>query len=362
LLIDEQFEAPGFFTDDPGSKHILALTRKDPGTPANRPFVHDTPIKENELSDAIEGIETLVGQKVRRDISRLVAFAKGNLARAAASIAGQREPHIGIVCGFFVRHAEPPSPETDGLNGMAQLAAGFVEAGMRVTVITDAPCAKAAWAVTRVLPGKVALEVVDVDDTAVRDLRKRLETAEHPITHLIAIERCSLGSDGRAHREHGWDISDDTAALDYLFADEGWQAPWKTIGIGDGGNEIGMGVLPKEIVETDIPNGPLIAARTPADYLIVSGVANWGAYGLLGAVAELKPELAQPLLAHFNGAFEKEVLAAAVEIGQAIDDSRVDRPGKLQMTIDRLPLEDHVAIIDGIQALVARSSSPGVAR
>jgi hypothetical protein len=304
------------------------------------------------MSDVIEEIETLVGQKVRRDIGRLVSFAKGNLAQAAESIAQHPAPHIGIVCGFFVRHAEPPSPETDGLNGMAHLAAGFSEAGFPITVITDAPCAKAAWAVTSVLPSKVSLEIVSVDDTAVRDLRTRLESASKPITHMIAIERCSLGSDGRAHREHGWDISDDTAALDFLFADSGWTAPWKTIGIGDGGNEIGMGVLPKDIVENDIPNGPLIAARTPADYLLVSGVANWGAYGLLGSVATLRPEIAPSLLKHFNGQFEEEVLRAAVDIGQAIDDSRVDRPGKLQMTIDRLPLEDHVAIIDGINTLI----------
>jgi len=304
------------------------------------------------MSDVIEQIEALVGEQVRRDISRLVTFSRGNLVKAAQSIANHPSPHIGIICGFFVRHAQPPSPETDGLNGMAQLAAGLLAAGIPVTVITDAPCAKAVWAVTKVLPGKVALEVVAVDDSAVRDLRQRLEAAENRLTHLVAIERCALGSDGRAHREHGWDISDDTAALDYLFADKGWRAPWETIGIGDGGNEIGMGLLPKEIVEEDIPNGPLIAARTPADYLIVSGVANWGAYGLLGAIAKLRPQSAGQLLSHFNGTFEEEVLTAAVEVGQAIDDSRVDRLGQLQMTIDRLPLEDHVAIIDQINAII----------
>jgi hypothetical protein len=304
------------------------------------------------MSSVIEQIEALVGQTVRRDISRLVTFAKGNLEKAAQSLANHPNPRVGIICGFFVRHAEPPSPETDGLNGMAQLAAGFLEAGIPVTLITDAPCAKAVWAVSKVLPGKARLEVVAVDDSAVRDLRRRLEAEENCLTHLIAIERCSLGSDGRAHREHGWDISDDTAALDYLFVDTDWQAPWETIGIGDGGNEIGMGRLPKEIVEQDIPNGPLIAARTSADYLIVAGVANWGAYGLLGAIASLRPHSARQLLSHFNGKFEEKVLTAAVQIGQAIDDSRVDRLGQLQMTIDRLPLKDHVAIIDGINAIV----------
>jgi hypothetical protein len=305
---------------------------------------------------AMTEIETIVGRTVRRDITRLVDFAKGELAAAAHSIADHPSPHIGIICGFFVRHAEPPSPETDGLNGMGQLAAGFVEAGIPVTVITDVPCAKAAWAVTRVLPGKVALEVVDVDAAAVRGLRSRLESADRPITHLIAIERCSLGSDGKPHREHGWDISDDTAPLDYLYEDLGWKASWKTIGIGDGGNEIGMGKLPHDIVKHDIPNGELIAAKTAADFLIVSGVANWGAYGLLAAVACLRPDLCDALLKHFNGEMEHTILEAAVNIGQAIDDSRVDRPGQLQMTIDRLPLGDHVAIIEAVKAAAGRAA------
>lgn len=303
----------------------------------------------------IDAIEEVVGRTVRRDISRLVAFAKGNLEKAARSIAEHPAPHVGIVCGFFVRHAEPPSPETDGLNGMGQLAAGLVEAGIPVTVISDAPCGKAAWAVTDVLPGKVALEIVSVNAASVRRLRKHLETSEKPLTHIIAIERCAPGSDGKPHREHGWDISNDTAPLDLLFKDEGWEPKWTTIGVGDGGNEIGMGVLPKSLVESDIPNGPLIAATTPADYLIVAGVSNWGAYGLLGATAHLRPDLAPKLLKHFNGKMEFTILDAAVHVGQAIDDSRVDRLGQLQMTIDRLPLDNHIAVIDEIAALVTEA-------
>jgi hypothetical protein len=308
---------------------------------------------EVDVDSSITRIETIVGRTVRRDITRLVKFAEGNLQRAAESLANTPTPHVGIVCGFFVRHAEPPSPETDGLNGMGQLAAGLIEAGIPVTVITDAPCAKAVWAVVEALPAKVDLEIVAVDPAAVRALRARLESAEHPLSHIVAIERCSLGSDGKPHREHGWDISQDTAPLDYLFEDDGWTAPWVSIGIGDGGNEIGMGVLPKDIVENDIPNGSLVAAQTSADHLIVSGVANWGAYGLLGALAVLRTDLTAKLLAHFNAANEEKYLSEAVHIGQAIDDSRTDRLGQLQMTIDRLPLDDHIAIIDAINDVIS---------
>lgn len=242
------------------------------------------------------------------------------------------------------------------MNGLGQLAAGLTEAGIQVTAISDAPCAKAVWAVTKALPKKVGLEIVAVDAGAVRRLRRSLEQAETPITHLVAIERCALGADGRPHREHGWDISGDTAPLDYLFEDDGWKAPWKTIGIGDGGNEIGMGVLPADIVEADIPNGHLIAAKTGADFLVVSGVANWGAYALLAALAAARPDLAPLLLKHFNRETERAILESAVNLGQAIDDSRVDRLGQLQMTIDRLPLADHAAMVEELAAIVRKAA------
>lgn len=304
------------------------------------------------MSSVYERLEGVAARSVRRDISRLAGFARGNLEKAAKSIAEHPKPHIGIVTGFFVRHADPPSPETDGLNGLGHLAAGFAEAGIKVTAVSDAPCAKAVWAVTEAIPHKIGLEIVAVCAASVRRLRRQLEESATPITHLIAIERCALGSDGKPHREHGWDISGDTAPLDYLFEDEGWRAPWRTIGIGDGGNEIGMGTLPSDIIEKDIPNGTLIAARTRADFLIVAGVANWGAYALLAACAAARRDLAPALLKHFNGRMEHDILAAAVNIGQAIDDSRVNRRGRLQMTIDRLPVAEHAAVVEELASIV----------
>ena len=77
------------------------------------------------MTSVYERLELVAGRMVRRDISRLVAFAAGNLERAARSIAEHPKPHVGIVTGFFVRHADPPSPETDGLNGRGHLAAGL---------------------------------------------------------------------------------------------------------------------------------------------------------------------------------------------------------------------------------------------
>lgn len=303
------------------------------------------------MNSLLREIESLVGKNIRRDISRMVDFSAGQLGKAAQSIVDAPRAHVGIVVGFFIRHANPPSPETDGLNGMAHLAAGFANAGHKVTIITDTPCAKAVWAVVDSLPHRVSLEVVDVDEAAVRRLRDHL-SGNDPLTHLIAIERVSPGTDGRPHREHGWDMSRETAPLHLLFEERGWNRPWLTIGIGDGGNEIGMGNLPKEIVNRDIPNGALIAATTSSDFLIVAAVSNWGAYGLLCAVALLKPTQANLLLQYFTAPKEVEFLEAAVNVGQAIDDSRVDRPGTLQMSVDRLPVQEHADMVNRIRSLV----------
>lgn len=296
-------------------------------------------------------IEDVIGRVVRRDISRIKRFAAGNLEQAARSIMETPKAHVGIVTGFFIRHATPPSPETDGLGGMAHLAAGLAHSGVAVTVITDAPCSKAVWAVTTELPSQVALEVVSVSSTSVKQLRDRLENAELPITHLIAIERVSPGSDGKPHREHGWDMSSDTAPLHLLFEDADWTKPWVTIGIGDGGNEIGMGALPADIVAADIPNGALVAASTPADHLIVAGVSTWGGYGLLAAMALAAPQRSATLLRDFTPEMDRRFLAAAVDIGQAVDDSRIDRLGIPQMSVDRLPWQDHADLLGKLQVL-----------
>jgi hypothetical protein len=299
-----------------------------------------------------KSIEDIIGQTVRRDISRMVSFAQGGLERAARSITDTPNAHVGIVTGFFIRNAVPPSPETDGLGGMAHIANGLANADIPVTIISDAPCSKAVWAVTTELPDAVALEITSVSKASVLALRERLADAERPITHLIAIERVAPGSDDRPHREYGADMSEDTAPLHLLFDDPEWERPWETIGIGDGGNEIGMSLLPHDIVREDIPNGSLIASKTSTDHLIVAGVSNWGGWGLLLAMALTRPALAASLLKDFHPEKDRAFLTAAVEVGQAVDDSRIDRPARPVMSVDRLPWETHASVLEKLRGVV----------
>lgn len=296
----------------------------------------------------IAQIEKIIGRVVCRDIQRMVHHAKGNLERAAKAILDHPSPHVGIVTGFYFEHAEPPSPETDGLGGAGHIAAALASVGASVTVITDAPCAKAVWSVVDRIPEDVDLEVTAVSEASVRRLRARLQNGLNPLTHLVSIERVGPGSDGRPHRQHGWDMSRVTAPMHLLFDEDGWDRPWITIGIGDGGNEIGMGSLPRNIIDEDIANGPLIAAMTPADHLIVAGVSNWGGYGLVAAMAALRPDAQDHLLKYLNRETDLDFLTAAVEVGQAVDDSRPERKGTPQMSVDCIFWDEHAKVIDAL--------------
>src|SRR5258708_8895450 len=208
-------------------------------------------IKMNEKGSRIEAI---IGRKVKRDITRMSQLMKGNLEKAAESILNTPDAHVGIVTGFFIQHATPPSPETDGLIGMGHLAAGLASAGVPVTVITDAPCAKAVWAVVDAVPEQIDLEVGATNGRSVYRLRRCLEGADRPMTHLIAIERVSPAADGKPHRELGWDMSGETAPLHLLFYDLTWQRRWTTIGILAVGNEICIRALPADVGEAEKPD------------------------------------------------------------------------------------------------------------
>jgi D-glutamate cyclase len=118
-----------------------------------------------------------------------------------------------------------------------------------------------------------------------------------------------------------------------------------------------MGSLPKEIIGSGIPNGEVIAATTPVDSLIVAGVSNWGGYGLRAAMACTKPALRDALLRYFNRDMDHRFLSAAVETGQAVDDSRVDHLGRPQMSVDRISWEQHAALLEEISAVVASQPS-----
>jgi hypothetical protein len=164
------------------------------------------------------------------------------------------------------------------------------------------------------------------------------------MTHAISIERCGRSADGAPRNMRGLDISSYTAPLDELFT----AGPWETIAIGDGGNEIGMGSLPRELIAQHVDHGATIACVTPARHLIVAGVSNWGAYALLGALAVLRPDWRERLLACLDDKLDQAVIEATVNDGPAVDGVSRLRT----MTVDDLDMTVHHGKLREIRSLV----------
>ncbi len=101
---------------------------------------------------------------------------------------------------------------------------------------------------------------------------------------LVSIERVGRNHSGDYCNMRGQSISDVTDPLDELFLRK--QVNQVTIGIGDGGNEIGMGNV-ADRVRQHIKNGEKIACVVPVDHLLVASVSNWGAAGLVACLSIL---------------------------------------------------------------------------
>jgi hypothetical protein len=86
---------------------------------------------------------------------------------------------------------------------------------------------------------------------------------------------------------------------------------------------------------------PRIASVVKVKHLVVAGVSNWGAYGI---VAELARLVGRPLL--HSGEEEQAMVAACVEAGAV--DGLTHRP---EPTVDGLPLPAHIGMLELLRVL-----------
>lgn len=296
------------------------------------------------MRDRIDRIEDLIHQEVGRGVTGLFAAAKGGLWSAVSALTAKPPRHVGILTGFFVPKGDPPAAETDGPAGAALLALALSGIGAQCRLLTDESCRSACAAalagggVTGVsidaIPPSTSLEPVIAAWRALG------------IDWIISIERCGLSGDGRPRNMRGEDTGAHTAPLDHVFT----AGPWRTIAIGDGGNEVGMGALPSELIAREVPFGATIGCVTPADHLIVAGVSHWGAYGLIAGLAVANAAWREALLGCLDPALERRILKTLVERGPAVDGVTLGRT----LTIDGLDLDTHRVMLEQVRTIARR--------
>lgn len=243
-------------------------------------------------------VEDIILDHDKRGVTHLRPFLQADFCDDAARLIAGTSGTAMIVTGFYIMGAQ--LPETDGPPGALAIGRALQAMGREVVYVTD----NVTHSVMQGLVGDEA-EVVDfpiTDDQASKEYAKQLLARVNPGA-IIAIERCSLTADGAYLNMRGRDISQWNARVDHLFTDHP-----ATVGIGDGGNEIGMGNLIKEIpgVET-LPDNP---AATKTSKLIITSVSNWGGYGLAASLSKVAGRNLLPSVED-----EAETLKRTVDLG-----------------------------------------------
>jgi hypothetical protein len=289
--------------------------------------------------DVVAAIERLVARDVGRGSELLARHTAGSLRRAAVSLLDAPSPKVGIITGFFVPGADPPAAETDGPVGAVQVAAAITALGGSARILTDESCVPVLEAAI-----DAAGLAVQLDAAPLEIQYAEWEKHYRPdLTHMIAIERVGPDwSGGPPRNMRGESVEAWTAPLHRAYM----AGPWTRIAIGDGGNELGMGSLPHDAVAEIVANGELIHCGVSADALVVAGTSNWGAAGLVAALAALRADLDVRHL--LDPAWTKDILEAIVHDAGAVDGVlRKSAP-----TVDGLSWESYVDVLVELEKLL----------
>ncbi|XP_065057735.1 D-glutamate cyclase, mitochondrial-like [Rhopilema esculentum] len=209
---------------------------------------------------------------------------KTDLHSAALSIS-QSAKSVAILTGFSCLPELTPSIENDGISGAVSIAKAVQALGKPVTLIvgkTEKQIFKdiLMWChANGILKHEVS--VVTVENAAEMLYDELMD--QKRFSHLISIERPGRNSNGQYCTMNKKDISGSVDAVDELFLEAKKHPEIVTIGIGDGGNEIGMGKV-LERVAANVKHGSEIGCTVSCDYLITAGVSNWGGYALAKAI------------------------------------------------------------------------------
>ncbi len=322
----------------------------------------------------------------------------GSLRRAAASLCTARK--VAIVTGFPIVTPERVAAETDGPPGALYLAGILDALGVEVALIGDAICCKVLVAglehcsLKRIDLLEMPFEPGGPQDPprACNDPPYCAHTdawlaaflsppAATRLSHVVAIERAgpshtveSLAAQARAgeppvaeflsfvppqfrnvcQNMRGESVNGYVAKTHRLFEMLAERRPdVVSTALADGGNELGAGSLPWEVVARAVrgPAGGRVACRIPATHLLLAGVSNWAAYALGAAILGMCGEAA--MLRSMNAEREAKLIEALVRAG-AVDGVT----GRGEPTVDGLDFQSYLSVMEAIIDIAAGGFSP----
>ncbi len=211
----------------------------------------------------MERIEDVILRRSQRGMTKLRPYMEADYCRQAAEeIFSWKRGVVFLTTGFYVAGY----PETDGPTGTAVLASVLRDMGFHPMIVTEG-CNASLFTIRDfdVLPVEVGAKVDEF----------RQMIFEHKPVGMISVERCGMNAKDDYANMRGISIREHNAPTDILFS-IAHEYDIRTVGVGDGGNEIGMGNL-AEVIHRELSIVPCVIE---VDRLVIASVSNWGAYGL----------------------------------------------------------------------------------
>lgn len=275
----------------------------------------------------METLEEIVLRHSHRGMTILKEYMNRNYCEQAAKrLLSLRRGTVLLTTGFYVKgHAE-----TDGPLGTMMTARALERLGFHSVIVTDKYCRDFFE------PEDLTVEYVETD--AEEQVYSGLLKFYDPCA-LISIERCGHNVRSDYANMRGVSIASETARTDLLF-ELARERGIATFGVGDGGNEIGMGNV-KDIIARKLS---LVPCVVEVDHLIIATVSNWGAYALVAYLQELTGERLLLDYEEVRGYLERIVALGSVD----------GTNGKCIPTVDGFSLEVEQEILDALHAKADR--------
>ena len=252
-------------------------------------------------NDPFARIEDIVLQDDMRGMTSLKPHMPEGYMELCADLLLEHPGKIFIITGFYIMAAE--ATETDGPPGAVAIGNVLAKLGNEVAYVTD----ELSSDVVRSIASHEVIEFPITNHFESANFANEL-VQEHSPSALVAIERAGLIGDGTYRNMRGVSLTPYNAKIDHLFD----QHPY-SIGIGDGGNEIGMGNLQNVIPTIDhefLPKNPCVTTTTE---LIIASCSNWGGYGLIAALSLKRGVNLLPSVEEAKQMVRDVVAAGAVE-------------------------------------------------
>ena len=256
-------------------------------------------------------IEDVVLRHDKRGVTALRPHVSRDFCHEAARLLADRDGVVLVTTGFYILASG--TPETDGPPGAVAIGRALERLGRQVIYVTD----RVSDAIMRALTSAeqvVSVPIVD-DAASARHAREILD--RHRPALLVSIERCGPTKDGRYLNMRGRDVSAHTARIDRLF-----DGAIPSVGIGDGGNEIGMGNVASAVAAAPslVPDPCVTRVST----LVIASVSNWGGYGLVAALSSLVGRDLLPTVEEERRLVERTAALGAVDGTTGEADGKVD--------------------------------------